>query len=580
MRFSPFKNERHFEIVFIGIAIALGALHAWVGRYAMNPDGISYLDMGDAFWRGDWAMAVNAYWSPLYPWLIGFAQYVIRPSLYGEFVVVHFVNFFIFAGALVAFRFFLQSLIAFLARYRDDDEKESVERLSPAMLMTIGYGLFLIVSLNFITLASVSPDLLVSVFMFFVGGVLLSLSRSRDNQNVSIGVYIALGVGLGFGYLAKAVVFPLAFVIFSVAFFAQKISWKHAGRIAAACAIFFLVSAPWIMAISRAKGRLTFGESGKLTYAWHVNGVRLHTHWQGEERIFGAPIHPSRVISMQPLAYEFHGPVGGTYPPWYDPSYWYEGVQSRFSIGNQLSALGRNVRILYEMLVTFQVWSIVTGFMIMTLLWRRTLRMSEATRMSVLFVPAAAGIGAYLFVLIQMRYIAPFVVFFFFAWASLIRMPRNSFWEKVASSVTAVITIMLAFPLVVSTSAKFIDEHTHEHAQAAEELMHMGVRAGDPVAIVGWQFDGSAAYWARLARVRIVAEAAPSATENFWMKKNDVQHEIFRAFQNIGAKAVITEGGIPSYADISGWKPLGTTGRYVFLLGENDLRPLMSTTSP
>lgn len=566
MRFSPFKNERHFEILLIGIAIALGALHAWAGRYAMNPDGISYLDMGDAFLRGDWEMAINAYWSPLYALLIGIANYVIRPSFYWEFAVVHLVNFFIFAGALFAFRFFLHSLIAFLTRYRNDDEKEEVERLSLRMLTMMGYGLFLITSLNFITLAGVSPDLLVSMFMFVVGGVLLSLNRGRNSRNASLGLYIALGVGLGLGYLAKAIVFPLAFVIFLVAFWIQKISWKHAGGMAVACAIFFLISAPWIMVISRAKGTLTFGESGKLTYAWHVNGVRLHTHWQGEEGIFGVPIHPSRVISTQPLAYEFRGPVGGTYSPWYDPSYWYEGAQSRFTIGNQLSALGRNVRILYETLVTFQVWSIVIGFLIMTLLWRHALRLREVMRMSILFVPAVVGISAYLLVLVQPRYVAPFVVFFFFAWASLIRVPRDILGKGAANSVAVVITIMLAFPLVVSTSAKFVGDPIHEHAHVAEELMRIGISAGDPVAIIGWQFDGSAAYWARLARVRIVAEAAPSATENFWMKKNDVQHEIFKAFQNIGARAVITEGGVPPYADLSDWEPLGATGRYVFRL--------------
>lgn len=579
MRFSPFKNERHLEILLIGIAVVLGALHAWVGRYTMNPDGISYLDIGDAFWRGDLAMAVNAYWSPLYAWLIGFALYIIRPSLYGEFAAVHLVNFFIFAGALFAFRFFLHSLIAFLARYRDDDEKEGVERLSPPMLMMIGYGLFLITSLNFITLASVSPDLLVSMFMFVVGGVLLSLHRGRNGQNVSVGLYIALGVGLGLGYLAKAVVFPLAFVIIFVAFWTQKISWKHAGGIAVACSIFFLISAPWIMAISRAKGILTFGESGKLTYAWHVNGVRLHTHWQGEERIFGAPIHPSRVISARPPAYEFRGSVGGTYPPWYDPSYWYEGVRPRFTVSNQLSALSRNARILYETLLVFQIWSVVIGFMMMTFLWRHALRLREVLHMSILFVPAAVGIGAYLLVLVQPRYVAPFAVFFFFAWASLIRVPRDIFGKGVASSVTAIITIMFAFPLVVSTSTKFVGEHIHEHAQVAEELMRMGIHAGDPVAIIGWQFDGSAVYWARLARVRIVAEATPTL-ENFWMTKSAVQYEILKAFRDIGAKAVVTEGGLPSYADISGWEPLGSTGRYVFLLDGNNFLPLISATSP
>ena len=45
-------------------SLALGLLHAWMGRYSMNPDGMSYLDVGDSFFRRDWANAVNAWWSP------------------------------------------------------------------------------------------------------------------------------------------------------------------------------------------------------------------------------------------------------------------------------------------------------------------------------------------------------------------------------------------------------------------------------------------------------------------------------------------------------------------------------------
>ncbi|MGA8065804.1 MAG: hypothetical protein WCA47_00630, partial [Terriglobales bacterium] len=55
------------ESALILASLALGLLHAWFGRYAMNRDGMSYLDLGDAFFLRDWPNAVNAYWSPLYP---------------------------------------------------------------------------------------------------------------------------------------------------------------------------------------------------------------------------------------------------------------------------------------------------------------------------------------------------------------------------------------------------------------------------------------------------------------------------------------------------------------------------------
>src|ERR1700758_3364000 len=61
-------------------SITLGLLHAWLGRYAMNPDGMSYLDVGDSFFRRDWANAVSAWWSPLYPWTVGFVLGIAKPS--------------------------------------------------------------------------------------------------------------------------------------------------------------------------------------------------------------------------------------------------------------------------------------------------------------------------------------------------------------------------------------------------------------------------------------------------------------------------------------------------------------------
>jgi len=56
-------------------------------------DGTSYLDMGDAYFRADWSVAVNAVWSPLYSWILGVTMHVIRPSMAWEFPAVHAVNF-------------------------------------------------------------------------------------------------------------------------------------------------------------------------------------------------------------------------------------------------------------------------------------------------------------------------------------------------------------------------------------------------------------------------------------------------------------------------------------------------------
>src|ERR1051325_8540895 len=76
-------NLRKVQVLFRMLAIGLGMLHVYaaIKSQSMNADGISYLDIGDAYFRADWANAINPVWSPLYSWILGFANFVIRPSI-------------------------------------------------------------------------------------------------------------------------------------------------------------------------------------------------------------------------------------------------------------------------------------------------------------------------------------------------------------------------------------------------------------------------------------------------------------------------------------------------------------------
>jgi hypothetical protein len=103
-------HERRLRDGLRVLALALGVVAAFAGRNAINADGISYLDIGDAYAQGDWRSALSAYWSPLYSWLLGGALAVLSPSAYWEFPVVHLVNVVLFAIALICFEIFLRTL--------------------------------------------------------------------------------------------------------------------------------------------------------------------------------------------------------------------------------------------------------------------------------------------------------------------------------------------------------------------------------------------------------------------------------------------------------------------------------------
>src|SRR5712691_3167506 len=117
-------NYKLLRVSCWAVALALGAAQAWATRFTMNPDGISYLDIGDAYWRGDWHNAINAYWSPLYSWILGFFLKVLKPSAYWEYPMVHLVNFLIYAAALGCFEFFLAT---FIAQQTKQDERLSAQ---------------------------------------------------------------------------------------------------------------------------------------------------------------------------------------------------------------------------------------------------------------------------------------------------------------------------------------------------------------------------------------------------------------------------------------------------------------------
>ena len=126
---SP-RRRRMLIVALWFIALGLGGVHAWSARHAMDPDGISYLDIADAWLGGDWANVVNGYWSPLYSWLLAAGLFIFKPSAYWEATVVHLVNFVIYACALACFHFFWSGLIRYHRTGRPGTCPEDTTRLA------------------------------------------------------------------------------------------------------------------------------------------------------------------------------------------------------------------------------------------------------------------------------------------------------------------------------------------------------------------------------------------------------------------------------------------------------------------
>jgi len=120
---------------------------------------------------------------------------------------------------------------------------------------------------------------------------------------------------------------------------AVRSSVKMFSRVFAALAVFLLLSTPYIVALSHANDRVMFNDAGRLNYAWEINRVKKWAHWQGEEGVHGTPVHPTRKIHEDPPMYEFGTPFEVTYPPWYNPTYWYDGVRRRFELKGRIGGV-------------------------------------------------------------------------------------------------------------------------------------------------------------------------------------------------------------------------------------------------
>lgn len=547
----------HLERILLLVTVALGVVHGWAGRYAMNPDGISYLDVGESFFHRDWTHAINAYWSPLYPWTIGTFLGVVKPSIEREFPLVHVANFVIFLITLFGFRFFLHALPPFRGELLSSINPTDGDPLPEWAFLLLAYPVFWWAALELETLYSVTPDLMVMGCLCFAAGLLLSL-RPED----SLWRFALFGFIVGIGYWAKAVLCPLGIVTLGASLLYRRKDKNWRRGVIVACLVFLLTSAPLLLLISQQKDRLTFGDSGKLAYAWIVSPRTFWRNWQGE-RDSGRPLHSTRQLLSHPSLFEFDGPIPGTYPPWTDPSYWNDGLRLRFDWKAQARVFAINLSAEARLLFRAQP-ALLAGVIVIGLLSGRRWWINLRTLWPLIFI-AVVGLGAYLPILESDRYLGGFLLLFFIVLLAAGQFRRED-QKSVAYLTLAVFLVMtlgtLDFTARVLTNHLAMDGGGSNSAAqdivAARQLRQMGAQPGEKVAVIA---DGTGAYWAQLAKLRIVAEimAVDKGASEFWTASEAQQQEVYRIFAQAHAKLIVSRCPAPPSRISTDWRPIAGT---------------------
>jgi hypothetical protein len=559
-------NARRLRILLRCVAMALAAVDVWISRNAMGTDGVCYLDMGDAFFHHNWHMAINAYWSPLYAWIEGFFLWVLKPSIRWEYAVVHLVNLLIFVGVLASFEFFLQAFIDF-HRHRWQDAKGG-RGLSDWGWWLLGYGLFTWTSLIMIGAGrQVRPDLCVAAFVYLASGLLLRMRSGATTW----GAFALFGAVLGAGYLAKAVMFPLAFVFLGSALFSLSSLRRAAPRVLVSALVFVAIASPWLAVLSRAEGRLTFGDTGTLNYQHYIDG---DAGWFPKPR----PLlkHPVTSLVTNPPTYEFATPVEGTYPLWYDPVYWHEGLATHFDAKAEskaaVKALGKYLHLVFS--PRLQLY-LVAG--LVALFWldrRRSLYLKTVVSNWPVMIPGLAAVGGYALIHTELRFVGAYVAIIWLGLFSGMRLPPS---QKSRQRVTGIVVAMALFSLYRPVA---VDVHTHypPYWEAAEALSANGVKPGDTIAVIGGETPE--VQIARLAKVRIIAQTREGGSRpwteargnRFWTETQRARDQVINALERTGAGALLTSEDSPHVRLGPRWQRLGDTADYVYVLANTDLR--------
>ena len=507
----------------------LGALQAWRGRLDMNPDGIQYLDNAAAYASRDFPRALNTQWSPLYPWLLAAASSLTHATREQQFPLAHLVNFFVYALSVIGFLFFVRAL-----------RRSKPAANSPSFLL-LSYSAFLYCSLEYTNLRYVTPDLLVNLFTFLTAALLMEIAGA----DASTKHFPALGAALGFGYLAKAPFLPIGLVCLVIA---AKFGRK---RVVLACVVFAAIAAPYIAFLSHAQSRFTFGDSAKLNLAWQVNGLP-NKNWQGGPAANGRPIHATRQISERPAIFEFGAPIAATYPPWYDPAYWNQGVQIAWRPQDFARAIATQV-LLYGYLLHHRQLPLLFALVALWMLRPRNKGLAAWKPLWPILALGATPFLLYAPVHAEDRYLAPFFVLLWTAlFCGLLRNGRASLAIAAAAAL-----LMLMESAIATFTAPIHQPPAQLHYDIAHDLAAFGLKPAEPVAMVTSDLPD---YWAYLAGARITLEITFS--DNLRQRESEWA-AARRALASQNAKFLISPS-LDGVTDQPGWVGLGTTQVFAY----------------
>lgn len=574
--------------------VLLSAILLWRDRLWLDTDTVTYADISDALLTGNWSAAVNGYFSPLWAVLIAVTRRLASVDAAHESPLVRLLQWIVAIGCVVMARRLLQELRHWTASQPTDPVLGAGTAAG-----TLFFWVGALLAIDRLSLSLSNPDVLLT---FLALGASCEIFAIQRTQSVKRGV--ALGAWIAAMYWTKGIALPLG-AGFCVAAALVSARAMRTRIVMAVSMTAILLSVPLVLALSLQQQRLDVGDTGRLTFGWFTAGASSLTP---DPRATGVEslVHRWKREVHDPPLYSYDGGQPGTYPPWRDPVYWQAGLTIRpsvFQVASRLSAQSAEFWNFYfgATVVGIALAAAATG----------GLRSTAPGLSLALALPALLAVASYLPILFEPRYFAPVVQL---AVASLMTLSpsggRRWPWMVLAAAASvgwhlptvrelltaaplaillylvsrsfdagrriAVTALSLALaaatvPGVIRQLPGFSREGQrdgrNDQEALARALTGAGVPEGTRISMVGMVGPGHyELWWARRARLRIVAEIPRGFEAGFWQASDSEQQRVFAAMSTAGARYVVARRPADGAGMDTSWQQLGSTGHSLRVL--------------
>ncbi|MDQ1239953.1 MAG: hypothetical protein QG577_2139, partial [Thermodesulfobacteriota bacterium] len=406
-----------------------------------------------------------------------------------------------------------------------------------------------------------APDMLVLALILVAVGIIFWIKR---NPKTRIG-FLFLGLVLGLSYLVKTYMFPMSFLLISLA--ALSVSrWTSALKgVTIAMVALLLVSLPYIALLSSDLGRFTYGGAGNYNYAVFVKGK-------------GEPVNPPELLSERPETVLFVVNPNSSFTPGWDLAKHHEGITPQFHLSAQLIVLKNNLIAMVQDSPWF--FGLVALWNIVQFRWAspRLGKIVPPSEVVTLLVLGTAGSILFCLVVLEMRYVAPFLLLGFTGLTCL--------WRYKPSAVSACKTInrlgyLVSISLLFLVAASVIDQYHRavhgERGKPSYESLLMenqsighfinqnGYGNGDRVALI--ESSLGSVYWARLANVKIVAQILSS--KDYLYASNQERAFLINRLRDRSIKVLVGIGSEFDALSREGWTKIANTREHYILFTDD-----------